>query len=79
MSQWPKSWSRFHSAGQDGFRDTKEDLAEEIRKWVQQTTPYAGALETLVRMSRKDLNDLRFAIDEAKSKTTRQQPAENMV
>jgi hypothetical protein len=75
MSQWPKSWSRFQSA--DQMQTTKEDYAEEIREWVRQANQYAGEMKTLVKMSRKDLSDLYFAVEEAKSKATRQQPAKN--
>jgi len=74
MSLWPKSWNRFQSA--DQMHSTKEDLAEEIRKWVQRTNQYAE-METLAKMSRKDLSNLHFAVHEAKSEATRQQPAQN--
>jgi hypothetical protein len=43
--------SRFHSAGQDGFTDTKEDLADEIRAWVRKRVAGMAELRTLERMS----------------------------
>jgi hypothetical protein len=57
-------WSKFQSAGQDGFRDTKEDLVEDIRARVRKYYPYA-TMETLQRMSRRDLTDLMFALMDA--------------
>jgi hypothetical protein len=36
-------------------------MAETIREWVQRTNQHAGTLETLTRMSRKDLSDLLHA------------------
>jgi hypothetical protein len=44
-------------------------MAETIREWVQRTNQHAGTLETLTRMSRKDLSDLLHAVYDAKTKT----------
>jgi hypothetical protein len=56
--------SQFHSCGQDGFRDRKEDLVEEIRAWVRKRDGWA-TMGTLGRMSMRDLSDLRFALQDA--------------
>jgi hypothetical protein len=61
---YPKSWSRFQSAGQDGFQDTKEELVEDIRARVRKRYPHA-TMETLGRMSRRDLSDLMFTLMDA--------------
>jgi hypothetical protein len=68
MSLYPRSWSRFQSA--DQMRESKEDMAETIREWVKRTSNPFVELETLTRMSRKDLSDLRFAVYDAKTKQT---------
>jgi hypothetical protein len=54
-------WSRFHSAGQDGFRDSKEELADDIRARVRKRYPSA-TMKTLERMSRDDLSTLMFTL-----------------
>jgi hypothetical protein len=59
-------WSRFHSAGQDGFRDTKEDLIDDIRARVRKH--YPSEMKTLERMSREDLNTLMFTLMDAEEK-----------
>jgi hypothetical protein len=58
MSLYPRSWSRFQSATQE----SKEDMAETIREWVRRANPHAEWLETLTRMSRKDLSDVMHAV-----------------
>lgn len=59
-----KQWSKFQSAGQDGFRDLKEDIVDDIRARVRKRYPHA-TMKTLERMSRADLSDLMFALQEA--------------
>jgi hypothetical protein len=59
-----KHWSKFHSAGQDGFQDLKEDFVDDIRARVRKYYPHAK-METLQRMSRRDLSDLMFALQDA--------------
>jgi hypothetical protein len=60
-------WSRLHSADQDGFRDTKEDLADDIRARVRKRYP-SETMKTLERMSREDLSALRFTLMDAEEK-----------
>jgi hypothetical protein len=62
--QLPRSLSQFHSA----MQESKEDMAETIREWIQTSNRHAE-LETLTRMSRKDLCDLMHAVLNAKTKT----------
>jgi hypothetical protein len=56
-----KNWSRFQSAGQDGFQDSKEDLVEDIRTRVRKRYSSA-AMETLGRMSKLDLATLMHVL-----------------
>jgi hypothetical protein len=61
------AWSQFHSAGQDGFKATKEDVVTEIREWVLKCNSRpSGTMETLERMSKRDLDTLVWAIRETK-------------
>jgi hypothetical protein len=56
--------SRVQSAGQDGFTDSKEDLAEEIREYVRKY--YSSAqMKTLERLSKLDLTVLKLVLVEA--------------
>jgi hypothetical protein len=63
---YPASWSQFQSAGQGGFGDTKETLAEDIRARVRKHDPRA-TMETLERMSRNDLATLMHALMDAEN------------
>ena len=56
--------SRFQSAGQDGFTDSKKDLAKEIREYVRKY--YSSAqMKTLERLSKLDLTVLELVLVEA--------------
>jgi hypothetical protein len=55
------NWSQFQSCGQDGFQDTKEDLAEDIRARVRKRYPSA-TMATLERMSKVDLSYLMHTL-----------------
>ena len=65
MDETQKHWSRFQSAGQDGFADTKEELVGEIREWVRKRDRYAGEMKTLERMSKHDLAMLMHVLRDA--------------
>jgi hypothetical protein len=47
--------------------DRKEDMADDIRHWVQRTSDNTARLETLTRMSAKDLTDLMLAVHKAEA------------
>jgi hypothetical protein len=64
MDEMQKHWSRFQSAGQDGFADTKEDLVDEIREWVRKRDRCAE-MKTLERMSKHDLAMLMHVLRDA--------------
>ncbi len=59
-------WSQFHSPGQDGLQDRKEDIADDIRARVRKYHPSA-TMETLERMSKKGLTLLMFTLRTAHS------------
>lgn len=66
-TSFEKHQSKFQSVGQDGFRDLKEDLVDDIRARVRKYYQHA-TMETLQRMSRRDLTDLMFALQDAEAR-----------
>jgi hypothetical protein len=66
-------WRQFHSAGQD-FGERKETIADEIRESIHKLCPHQE-MKTLERLSKSDLETLRFALQGMEMDLTKYQQA----